>query len=152
MGGKGNEGVANYVQRIKGSIGYVEYAYAKRNKMSHVAMKNHDGQFVQPDDSAFAAAAANAKWGEVSMFYEILTDEPGAKSWPITGASFILVPTEPKDPARTAEALKFFAWSFANGDKMAEDLDYVPMPEAVTKLIEQMWRSDIKGVAAALGK
>ncbi len=152
VGGKGNEGVSNYVQRIKGSIGYVEYAYAKRNKMSHMQMRNRDGVFLQPDDDTFAAAAANANWAEAPGFYEILNNEPGKNSWPMTGASFIIVPVQPKDPARAAEVLKFFAWAFRNGQKLASDLDYVPLPDKVVGLIEAMWKAEIKGPAGPVWK
>lgn len=152
VGGKGNEGVASYVQNIKGSIGYVEYAYAKRNKMPYAQMKNKDGNFVQPDDESFAAAASNAAWQEVPNFYEILTEQPGKQSWPITGASFILMHTSPADPKRAGEVLNFFSWSLKNGQKLATELDYVPMPEAVVKQIEAMWKSDIKGPAGPVWK
>lgn len=145
VGGKGNEGVASYVQNIKGSIGYVEYAYAKRNTMAYTQMQNKDGQYLQPDNDTFQAAAANAKWDAKQHFYQVLTDQPGKTSWPITGASFILLHAEPEQPARTAEVLKFFDWSFHNGQKLAEELDYVPMPDNVVKLIEAMWTADIKG-------
>jgi phosphate transport system substrate-binding protein len=144
VGGKGNEGVASYVQRIKGSVGYVEYAYAKRNKMSHVALKNKDGQFVQPDDDAFQAAASYADWKSQPGFYQILTEQPGKASWPITGASFILIPARSDKPANTAEVLKFFDWAFKNGQKMAADLDYVPLPDAVVKLIAAEWLAQVK--------
>jgi phosphate transport system substrate-binding protein len=144
VGGKGNEGVASYVQRIKGAIGYVEYAYAKRNKMSHVAMRNKDGQFVQPDDDAFQAAAQYANWKAEPGFYQILTDQPGRTSWPITGASFILLHARADKPQNTTEVLKFFDWALKNGQKMAEELDYVPMPEAVVKLVNDEWRAQVK--------
>src|SRR5690242_13093174 len=144
VGGKGNEGVAAYVQRIKGSIGYVEYAYAKRNRMTYASLKNKDGEFVQPDDSTFQAAAANADWSRAPGFYQILTDQPGKNAWPITGASFILMHVKQDKPQNAAEVLKFFAWAFANGGKLAEELDYVPLPENVTKLIETAWKTQIK--------
>jgi phosphate transport system substrate-binding protein len=144
VGGKGNEGVSAYVQRIKGSIGYVEYAYAKRNKMSHAQMKNKDGQFVQPDDETFQAAAAYADWAKAPGFYEILTDEPGKNSWPITGASFVLMHKTQADAAKGAEVMRFFDWAMKNGQKMATELDYVPMPAAVVKLIEDAWRKEVK--------
>jgi len=112
VGGKGNEGVAAYVQRIKGAIGYVEYAYAQKNKMSHAMMKNQAGQWVGPGQEGFAAAAANARWDKAPGFYELLTDQPGAKSWPITGASFILLHKAAADPAKTVAVLNFFAWAF----------------------------------------
>ena len=144
VGGKGNEGVASYVQRIKGAIGYVEYAYAKRNKMSHVAMRNKDGQFVQPEDDAFQAAAQYANWKAEPGFYQILTDQPGKASWPITGASFILLHAKADKPQNTTEVLKFFDWALKNGQKMAAELDYVPIPEAVVKLVNDEWRAQVK--------
>jgi phosphate transport system substrate-binding protein len=144
VGGKGNEGVAAYVQRIKGSIGYVEYAYAKRNNMTHVLVQNKDGQFVQPSNSSFQAAAANADWKGSPGFYQILTDQPGNSAWPITGASFILMHAKQDKPQNAAEVLKFFDWSFRNGQKLAEELDYVPLPENVTRLIEDAWKTQIK--------
>jgi len=147
VGGKGNEGVSAYVQRIKGSIGYVEYAYAKRNKMSHAQLKNKDGQFVQPDDETFQAAAAYAEWSKAPGFYEILTDEPGKNSWPITGASFILMHKTQADAAKGAEVMRFFDWAMKNGQKMATELDYVPMPAAVVKLIEDAWRKEVKNAS-----
>ena len=144
VGGKGNEGVASYVQRIKGAIGYVEYAYAKRNRMAHVALRNKDGQFVQPDDDAFQAAASYADWKSQPGFYQILTEQAGKASWPITGASFILVPAKSDKPASTAEVLKFFDWAFKNGQKMAADLDYVPLPDNVVRMIADEWRAHVK--------
>ena len=144
VGGKGNEGVAAYVQRIKGSIGYVEFAYAKRNNMTYASVQNHDGAFVKPDMSAFQAAAANADWKSAPGFYEILTDQPGKTAWPITGASFILMHVKQDKPQNAAEVLKFFAWAFANGGKLAEDLHYVPLPDNVTNLIENAWKTQIK--------
>jgi phosphate transport system substrate-binding protein len=144
VGGKGNEGVAAYVQRIKGSIGYVEYAYAKKNKMAHSQMQNRAGQFVQPDDESFAAAAANARWDKAPGFYEVLTDQPGAKSWPMTGASFIMLHKVPADPGKTAAVLAFFDWAFKNGGSMASELDYVAMPASVVKLIQAAWHAQIK--------
>ena len=144
VGGKGNEGVAAYVQRIKGAIGYVEYAYAQKNKMAHASMKNQAGQWVSPGQEGFAAAAANARWDKAPGFYELLTDQPGAKSWPITGASFILLHKAAADPAKTLAVLTFFDWAFKNGKPMAVELDYVPLPENVTKLIASAWRAQIK--------
>jgi phosphate transport system substrate-binding protein len=144
VGGKGNEGVAAYVQRIKGSIGYVEYAYAKRNKMTHASVQNKEGQFVQPDDASFQAAAANADWKNAPGFYQILTDQSGKTAWPITGASFILMHVKQDKPQTAAEVLKFFDWSFHNGQKLAESLDYVPLPESVTKVIADAWKAQIK--------
>jgi phosphate transport system substrate-binding protein len=144
VGGKGNEGVANYVSRIDGAIGYVEYAYAKQNKLAHALLSNRDGKFVAPDDEAFKAAAASADWAKAPGMYLILTDQPGAKSWPITGASFILMHKVQQNPANAKEVLKFFDWAFQNGDQMASDLDYVPMPDPVVKLIQTQWKSQLK--------
>jgi phosphate transport system substrate-binding protein len=147
VGGKGNEGVANYVSRIDGAIGYVEYAYAKQNKLSHALLSNRDGKFVAPDDEAFKAAAAGADWAKSPGMYLILTDQPGAKSWPITGASFILMHKVQQNPANAKEVLKFFDWAFQNGDQMASDLDYVPLPDPVVKLIQTQWKSQLKDSA-----
>jgi phosphate transport system substrate-binding protein len=144
IGAKGNEGVANNVQNTKGSMGYVEYAYAKQNKLTTVSMINKDGKAVEPSSAAFQAAAASAKWDKADGFYVILTEQPGAASWPIAGATFILIHKQPQDPAAAGEALKFFAWAYAKGDKMAEDLDYVPLPKNVATEIENVWASDIK--------
>jgi len=144
IGAKGNEGVANNVVQTKGAIGYVEYAYAKQNNMNAVSMINKDGKTVAPNAAAFQAAAANAEWEKTKNFYLILTDQPGAESWPIAGATFILIHKQPQDPAAATEALKFFAWAYAKGGKMAEDLDYVPMPAAVVKAIQKVWNSEIK--------
>lgn len=146
-GGKGNEGVASYVQRIKNSIGYVEYAYALQNKMNFVQMKNRDGQFVKPDDSSFKAAAAGAHWDTAPGFYEILTDEAGKESWPISGATFILMHKAQEKPETGKEVLKFFDWAYDKGDKLAADLDYVPLPENVVKLIRAAWKTQIKDTA-----
>ncbi len=143
-GGKGNEGVASYVQRIKGSIGYVEYAYALQNKMNAVQMKNHDGQFVKPDENSFKAAAAGAHWDKAPGFYEILTDEAGKESWPISGATFILMHKMQEKPATGKEVLKFFGWAYDKGGKMAADMDYVPMPENVVKLIRAAWKAQLR--------
>src|SRR5262249_55531423 len=131
VGGKGNEGVANYVARIDGAIGYVEYAYAKQNKLAHAMMENKDGQFVNPNEAAFKSAAAGAEWSKVPGMGVVLTDQSGKQSWPITGASFILIHKVPEKPANVKEVLKFFEWSFQNGDQMAAELDYVPMPDPV---------------------
>jgi phosphate transport system substrate-binding protein len=143
VGGKGNEGVAAYVQRIKGSIGYVEYAYAKKNKMSHGAVQNKDGQFVQPDDTAFQAAAAGADWKNTPGMGVILTDQPGKDSWPVTGASFILMQAKQDKPQNAAEVMKFFDWAFKNGGKMAEELDYVPIPQSLSTQIAGGWKTQI---------
>jgi phosphate transport system substrate-binding protein len=139
IGAKGNEGVANNVVQTKGSIGYVEYAYAKQNKLTFVDMINKDGKAVAPEIASFQAAAANADWAKSEDFFVILTEQPGAGSWPIAGATFILVYQEPQDVAATGEALKFFDWAYKNGDKMAEELDYVPMPDAIVDLIHKEW-------------
>jgi phosphate transport system substrate-binding protein len=144
IGAKGNEGVANNVANTKGAIGYVEYAYAKQNKMTSVSMINKDGKTVEPSAAAFQAAAANADWEKADHYYVILTDEPGATSWPIAGATFILIHTQPPDPAADNEALKFFSWASQKGDKMAEELDYVPMPDKVVTAIQKMWSTEIK--------
>jgi phosphate transport system substrate-binding protein len=138
LGGKGNEGVSAFVQRMPGSIGYVEYAYAKQNKMAHTMMQNAAGTFVGPDDTTFKAAAAGADWAK-SAFYQILTLQAGKDSWPITGATFILIHKTQEKPELAAEVLKFFEWSYKNGAKMADELDYVPMPESVVKLIHAAW-------------
>jgi phosphate transport system substrate-binding protein len=143
VGGKGNEGVAAYVQRIKGAIGYVEYAYAKRNRMTHASLRNHDGQYVQPDDATFKAAAANADWKSAPGFYQILTDQPGSTVWPITGASFILMHVRQDKPQNAAEVLKFFDWSFRNGQTMAAELDYVPLPDTIVTIVEDAWKKQI---------
>jgi len=144
VGGKGNEGVAAYVARIDGAIGYVEYAYAKQNKLSYALMGNREGNYVAPDDAAFKAAAAAADWAKAPGMYLILTDQPGKNSWPITGASFILLHKTQEKPANAKEVLKFFEWSFKNGGKLAQDLDYVPMPDPVVKLIQAQWRSSLR--------
>ena len=141
-GGKGNEGVSAFVQRLPNSIGYVEYAYAKQNKMSYVMLKNADGQYVKPDDANFKAAAAGAQWAR--SFNQVLTEQPGKESWPITGATFILMHKVQDKPATATAALKFFDWAYANGDKMAEDLDYVPMPPAVKDMIRKLWADQLK--------
>ena len=135
VGGKGNEGVAAMVRQVPGALGYVEYAYVKQSKMNWVQVQNRDKQWVTPEDDTFKAAAAGAKWNET--FYQILTDQPGKAAWPITGATFIIMHIKPEKPADAQEAIKFFKWAFKNGDKMAEDLDYVPMPKNILTKIEQ---------------
>jgi phosphate transport system substrate-binding protein len=147
VGGKGNEGVANYVGRIDGSIGYVEYAYAKQNKLKYALMQNRDGQFVAPEEAAFKAAAAAADWPKAPGMYLILTDQSGKASWPITGASFILLHTRQERPENAKEVLKFFDWAFKSGDQMAADLDYVAIPDAVVKMIQSDWKAKIKDAA-----
>jgi phosphate transport system substrate-binding protein len=148
VGGKGNEGVASYVQKINGAIGYVEYAYAKQNKLSYGQVQNKAGKFVEPDDETFKAAAAGADWKSVPGMGVVLTDQAGDKAWPITGASFILVHAKQDKPDSGREVLKFFDWSFKNGGKMAAELDYVPMPDPVVKEIQASW----KNVTDASGK
>lgn len=143
-GGKGNEGVASYVQRIKNSIGYVEYAYALQNKMTYSQLKNREGQFVKPEDESFKAAAANADWANAPGFYELLTNEPGKASWPITGATFILMHKVQDKPESAKAVLSFFDWAYSNGNEMAAALDYVPMPEKVQKLVRAAWKKEIK--------
>jgi phosphate transport system substrate-binding protein len=144
VGAKGNEGVSGNIGQTKNSIGYVEYAYAKQNKLTYAAMINKAGKTVQPTVESFQAAAGNADWAHAPGYYVILTDQPGEKSWPVTASTFILMHKEPADKAASAEAIKFFKWAFAKGDKMAEELDYIPMPEPVVKLIENTWSADIK--------
>lgn len=144
VGAKGNEGVSGNISQTKNSIGYVEYAYAKQNKLTYTGLVNKAGKTVQPTVEAFQAAASNADWAKAPGYYVILTDQPGEKSWPITAATFILMHKEPADKAASKEALKFFAWAFKNGTKAAEELDYIPMPESVVKLIEKTWSADIK--------
>ncbi|MFT3665389.1 phosphate ABC transporter substrate-binding protein PstS [Piscinibacter sp.] len=145
-GGKGNEGVSAFVARLPNSIGYVEYAYAKQNKMSHAQLKNAAGNFVSPDDGAFQAAAAGADWAK--SFYQVLTEQPGKDSWPITGATFIMMHKVQDKPANAASALKFFDWAYANGDKAAAELEYVPLPESVKALVRKQWAQ----IADASGK
>jgi phosphate transport system substrate-binding protein len=145
VGGKGNEGVAANVQRVKGSFGYVEYAYAKKNKIAWAQLKNRDGHFVQPDDSAFKAAASGADWANAPGMYLLLTNQTGKDSWPATGASFILMHKQQADALTGRAILKFFDWSYRNGAKMSEELEYVHMPQSVIKLIQDNWRRDFKG-------
>jgi phosphate transport system substrate-binding protein len=147
VGGKGNEGVAANVQRIKGSIGYVEWAYAKKNRMQHTQLQNKDGVFLQPDDEGFKAAASGANWAGTPGFAVVLTNQPGKASWPITGASYILVHKSQANAAKGKEVLKFFDWAYKNGDASAADLDYVPMPDTVTKLVQDAWRANLKDAA-----
>lgn len=152
VGGKGNEGVAQYVQRIKGSIGYVEYAYAKQNKMGYAQLQNKAGNFVQPDDATFKAAAAGADWKGTPGFAVVLTDQSGKDSWPITGATFILMHKKQDKPAQALEVLKFFDWAYKNGDKTALDLDYVPMPAEVKAVIGSAWKQIVDGSNAPVWK
>ncbi len=144
VGGKGNEGVAANVQRMKGTIGYVEWAFAKKNKIAHTQIKNRDGVFMQPDDEAFKAAAASADWAKTPGFGIILTDQAGKNSWPITGVSYILMHKAQADGVKGKEVLKFFDWSFKNGDAAATELDYVPMPDSVSKLVSDAWKANLK--------
>ena len=144
IGAKGNEGVSNNVSQTKGSVGYVEYAYTLQNKLVYTKMINKDGKAVAPTSVAFQAAAANADWNSVPGYGVILANQPGAESWPMTAATFILVHKQPDDAAAVSEALKFFAWAYAKGDKMAEELDYVPMPKKVVGEVQKMWASQIK--------
>lgn len=144
VGGKGNEGVASYVKRIPGSIGYVEYAYALQNKMIYTLLQNSAGNFVAPNIKTFQAAAANADWKNAPAFYMVLVNQPGADSWPITGASFILIYKEQQDSAKAKAMLSFFDWCFRHGADIAKSLDYVPMPENVVKLVEEAWAKEIK--------
>ncbi len=144
QGGKGNEGVAAYVGQLKNSIGYVEYAYAKQNKLAWTQLKNKDGNFVQPEQKAFAAAAANADWKSAPGMGVVLTEEPGADSWPVTAATFILVHKKADKPEQTKAVLAFFDWAFKNGAKSAAEIDYVPLPEEVTKEVRAAWAAEIK--------
>lgn len=149
-GGKGNEGVSSYVQRLPNSIGYVEYAYAKQNKMSYVQLKNKDGNFVSPDDANFKAAAAGADWSKT--FYQVLTEQAGKESWPLTGATFIMMQKSQDKPVQASNSLKFFDWAYANGDKMAAELEYVALPDAVKALVRKQWGEikDASGKAVAV--
>jgi phosphate transport system substrate-binding protein len=144
-GGKGNEGVSAFVQRLPNSIGYVEYAYAKQNKMSFVLLKNKAGSFVPPDDLNFKAAAAGADWNKT--FYQVLTDQPGKDAWPITAATFIMMHKVQDKPANATNALKFFDWAYSSGDKMAAELEYVPMPDSVKALVHKLWTDNLKDSA-----
>ncbi len=145
IGAKGNEGVANMVKQTDGAIGYVEYAYAKQNRMNFARMKNQAGEFVEPTSETFQAAAANADWANSPGYYVVLTNEPGSRSWPITGASFILMHETPQDPEVAQAALRFFDWAYSNGGEVAEQLDYVPMPDRVVELVKQQTWPKIKG-------
>jgi phosphate transport system substrate-binding protein len=144
VGAKGNEGVSGNIGQTKNAIGYVEYAYAKQNKLTYTALVNKAGKAVQPTTAAFQAAASNADWANAPGYFLILTDQPGDKSWPIVASTFILMHKDGADKAASGEAVKFFKWAFANGNKMAEELDYIPMPDTVIKLIEKTWSADIK--------
>lgn len=144
VGGKGNQGVASYVQRINGAIGYVESAYAVQNKMAHVKLKNQAGAFADPTDEGVQAAAKGAEWGKARGFYMVLTDQPGATAWPITGATFVLLRRKQKDPQVAGAVLKFFDWGYRKGDAAAKQLGYVSMPPAVIDLVEKSWEKDLK--------
>lgn len=150
IGAKGNEGVANMTAQTGGAIGYVEYAYAKQNNMSYVRMRNMSGKVVSPEIKAFQAAAANADWPHADSFFLILTNQPGAQSWPITGASFILMHRDNSDAGTARTALKFFDWAYKKGDALAEQLDYVPLPDEIVKLIEATWSKSIMSQGSAL--
>ncbi len=143
IGAKGNEGVANMTTQTDGAIGYVEYAYAKQNKMAYTLLTNKSGAAVAPSAESFQAAGASADWAKADGYYLILTDQPGAKSWPITGASFILVYKQPDDAAAVNEALKFFAWAYKDGASMAADLDYVPLPATLIAQVKKTWTAEI---------
>jgi phosphate transport system substrate-binding protein len=145
IGAKGSEGVSNNTAQTVGSLGYVEYAYAKQNNLTYAKMVNHAGKTVSPTMESFQAAAAGADWASAQNFRVILTDAAGDKSWPIAGSTFILMETSPQDPVSSAEALKFFSWGYKNGKQSATDLDYVPMPDSVVALIEKTWKDKIKG-------
>ncbi len=147
IGGKGNEGVAANVQRIKGAIGYVEYAFAKRAKVAHAQLKNRDGVFVQPTDDTFKAAANGADWINTPGMGVLLTNQPGKDSWPISGASFILISKAQQNAAKGQEVLSFFDWSFQNGDEMAAALDYVALPDPVVRQVQDVWRSQVRDAA-----
>jgi phosphate transport system substrate-binding protein len=147
VGGKGNEGVASYVQRIDGAIGYVEYAYVLQNKMTYTQVKNREGAFVAPSAKAFQAAAAGADWKAAPAMYLILTDAPGKDAWPIAGATFILLHKTQDKPDNARQVLKFFEWAYDKGDSMAEQLDYVPLPDSVVRLIQASWKAQLKDPA-----
>jgi phosphate transport system substrate-binding protein len=148
-GGKGNEGVSAFVNRLPNSIGYVEYSYVKQNKMNYAVMQNAAGVFVKPEDDAFKAAAAGAEWNK--SFFQVLTNQSGKETWPISGATFILMHAKQDKPANGTEVLKFFNWAYASGGKTAADLDYVPLPPAVVALIQKSWGEikDTSGKAIA---
>ena len=144
-GGKGNEGVAAFVQRLPNSIGYVEYAYVKQNKMTYTLMRNKDGNFVPPSDTAFKSAAAGADW--TKSFYQITTEQPGKEAWPITNPTYILMHKVQDKPVNGANTLKFFDWAYKNGDAMADELDYVPLPNNVKELVRKQWAAELKDAA-----
>jgi phosphate transport system substrate-binding protein len=144
VGGKGNEGVAAYVRQLKGSIGYVELAYAEQNKMAYASLQNAAGNFVQPTSESFAAAAASADWANAKDFNLVITNAPGAQAWPITATNFILVYKQPKDAAKARHTLDFFKWAYEQGQAQANELDYVPLPPELVGQIEQYWQTEIK--------
>lgn len=144
VGGKGNEGVAAYVKQIKGGIGYVELSYALQNKMAYARVKNAAGNFVLPSDETFQAAAASADWAKSKDFFLVMTNAPGANSWPIAATNFILMQRKPKDAERSKEALAFFRWAYANGDAQAKALDYVPLPDALVQQVQAYWAKELK--------
>ena len=150
LGGKGNEGVASYVKQVEGAIGYVEYAYALQNKMATVVLKNRDGQFVPPSADAFSAAAVNADWAKADHFGVVLTDQPGKDTWPIVGASFILLYKNQADAAKAKAMLKFFDWCYRSGADHASKLDYIPLPEKVYTLVEKMWAEKVRAGGKAV--
>jgi len=150
LGGKGNEGVASYVQRVPGAIGYVEYAYAKQNRLPVALLRNREGNWVAPEAEAFAAAAAGADWTGTPGFGVVLTDQPGAGSWPITAATFILLHREQKDCSRGRALLDYFRWCYEHGGDTARKLDYVPLPPQVVKLVEDLWRRELRCQGAPL--
>ena len=144
-GGKGNEGVAAFVQRLPNSIGYLEYAYVKQNKMTYTLLKNKDGNFVKPSDDAFKAAAAGADWNKT--FYQVTTDQPGKEAWPISNPTYILMHKAQDKPANASNALKFFEWAYNHGDQTADDLDYVALPATVKELVRKHWTANLKDAA-----
>ncbi|MCV2370817.1 phosphate ABC transporter substrate-binding protein PstS [Roseateles oligotrophus] len=144
-GGKGNEGVAAFVQRLPNSIGYVEYSYVLQNKMTYAQMKNKDGVFVRPNDAAFKAAAAGADWNKT--FFQVTTEQAGKDTWPITNPTYILMYKSQDKAANASAALKFFDWVYNNGDKMADELDYVPLPDSVKELVRKHWAANVKDTA-----
>jgi phosphate transport system substrate-binding protein len=144
IAGKGNDGVSAFVKQTEGTIGYVEYSYAKQTNLAYVQLQNHDGAFVTPTPQAFSVAAADADWAGAAGNYLLLIDQPGAASWPITGATFILVYKQPPSPAKTKETLAFFDWAYKNGDSDASSLDYVPLPDSLKNLVRRQWATEIK--------
>jgi phosphate transport system substrate-binding protein len=152
VAGKGNEGVAAFVKKIDGAIGYVEFAYALQNKMDYVKLKNRDGNYVTPSIESFQAAAGNADWANAEGYYLVLTNQPGANTWPISGASFILMYKEQKNAAKAKRVLEFFDWSYKHGQELAEKLDYVPIPNNVVEMVENTWKTEIKSAGKPVWK